>query len=584
MRPDSYDGQVLNGSVNGSSVLHDNVFGGAVFDDTAFEATAYDDPAFDDTRSDETAFGDTVYDLVGIGIGPFNLALAALAEPVPGLRTLFLDENPRFSWHPGMMVDGAALQVPYLADLVTLVDPTSRHSFLAYLRAAGRLFEFYFAERSHVPRREYEAYCRAVAESLPSCRFDSRVTTVQHALLPTGADGFAVFWTGSDGARRTVLAANLVLGIGTEPVAPAALAPLCRDAGPLVSHSAHYMDQADWIQAASDVTVLGSGQSGAEIALDLLRAWHRPGRRLRWLTRSAAFQPMQYSRLGLEHFTPDYADHFHRLPAAERAALLAGQGRLYKAVAAETLAAIRAELDSRSFAYGIASTGVTVMPNVEAVNGYRVGERVALVLRHRSTGQPMTVHTERLVLATGYAPRRPDCLTSIDAYIQRDAYGRFVVDRDHRVALTGTRAGLFVQNAEMHTHGVGTPDLGLGAYRAATILNAVTGRPVYPLPSRTAHTAFAPEVAAAADLGIVLTPEDPGDEQQRSQHDSWEPDQLRPARIHGPRPAEGRLGHGPGFSGNPGFAPNAGPRHAAPDAGAAREPGPGWDPGAITAY
>ena len=524
------------------------------------------------------AFDDTVYDLVGIGIGPFNLALAALAEPVTGLRTLFLDENPHFSWHPGVMVDGAALQVPFLADLVTLVDPTSRHSYLEYLRGTGRLFEFYFAERFHIPRREYEAYCRTVAESLPNCRFDSRVTTVQHASLPTGEDGFVVFWTGSDGVRRTALAANLVLGIGTEPVAPAALAPLCREAGPLVSHSAHYVDQLDWIQTAADVTVLGSGQSGAEIVLDLLRDWHRPGRRLRWLTRSAAFEPMEYSRLGLEHFTPDYADHFHRLPAAERAALLAGQGRLYKAVSADTLAAIRSELDSRSFSHGITATGVTLMPNVEAVNGYCVGERVAVVLRHRSTGEPMTVHTERLVLATGYAPRKPDCLASIDAYIQRDEHGRFVIDRDHRVVLTGTRAGLFVQNAEMHTHGVGTPDLGLGAYRAATILNAVTGRPVYPLPSRTAHTAFAPEVAAAADLGIVLTPEDPGNEQQRSQHDHWEPDQLRPARIHRPRPVQDRLGDG------------AGPRHAVREQGAVWEHGVThdlnavWNPGAVSAY
>jgi lysine N6-hydroxylase len=324
---------------------------------------------------------------------------------------------------------------------------------------------------------------------------------------------------------------------------------------------------------------------------------------------------MEYSRLGLEHFTPDYADHFHRLPDAERAALLAGQNRLFKATSAETLAAIRDELDSRSFAYGIGATGVTLMPNVEAVNGYRVGEGVALVLKHRSTSKPMTVHTERLVLATGYAPRRPDCLTSIDAYIQRDAQARFVVDRDHRVALTGTRAGLFVQNAEMHTHGVGTPDLGLGAYRAATILNAVTGRPVYPLPSRTAHTAFAPEVAAAADLGIVLTPEDPGDEQQRSQHDRWESDQLQPARIHGPRAAEEQDRHyyGPGIAGdaghhvydiglaysaelyagpelcanselaaNPELVTSTGPRHAAPGA-AAWDLGAGWDLGAVPA-
>ena len=458
------------------------------------------------------------YDLVGVGIGPFNLALAALAEPLPGLRTLFLDEKPRFSWHPGMMVDGATLQVPFLADLVTLVDPVNRHSYLAYLRDTGRLFEFYFAERFHVPRAEYEAYCRSVAEALVACRFGFRVTAVRQAALPDGRDGFTVTFAGDDGETYSVLAADVVLGIGTEPVVPDALRGLLREAGTAVCHSAHYLDHARLIQSADDVTVLGSGQSGAEIVLDLLRTWQRPGRRLRWLTRSAAFEPMEYSKLGLEHFTPDYTDYFHGLPAGERAALLSSQGRLYKAVSADTLAAIRDELDARSFRHGIADTGVTFMPGVEAVGGRCSDDVLSLALSHRGTGEAMTVCTERLVLATGYAPRRPDCLSSIDALIERDAEGRLCVGRDHRVRMSGTCAGLYVQNAALHTHGVGTPDLGLGAYRAAEILNAVTGRQVYPLPSRTAHIAFAPAVAAAADPGIALDLEDPGHEQHRSQY------------------------------------------------------------------
>ena len=337
-----------------------------------------------------------------------------------------------------------------------------------------------------------------------------------------------------------MLAANVVLGIGTEPVVPAPLAALHQRAEPFVTHSARYVDRADLIRAADDVTVLGSGQSGAEVVLDLLRSWHRPGRRLRWLTRSAAFEPMEYSKLGLEHFTPDYTDYFHQLPAEERAALLSGQGRLYKAVSTDTLAAIRDELDARSFRYGVAATGVTLLPGVEAIDGSRVGEGpavdLALTLRHASTGGMITVRTERLVLATGYAPRHPDCLTPIDACIERDAQGRLIVERDHRLRLTGTRAGLYVQNAELHTHGVGTPDLGLGAYRAATILNALTGRPFYPLPSRTAHIAFAPSVAAAADPGIALTTKDPGDEQHSAQPQPADSGDARRAGLLHRRP------------------------------------------------
>ena len=145
------------------------------------------------------------HDLVGVGLGPSNLALAALAEPVGALDCLFLDENPEVSWHPGMMVEGAVLQVPFLADLVTLADPTSRHSYLAYLRDTGRLRGFYLAERLHVPRTDYQAYCRAVARALPACRFGARVTALRSAVLPDGRDGFTVSYETSGPARHTVL-------------------------------------------------------------------------------------------------------------------------------------------------------------------------------------------------------------------------------------------------------------------------------------------------------------------------------------------------------------------------------------------
>src|SRR3546814_14547175 len=54
------------------------------------------------------------YDLFGVGIGPFNLSLAALADGVPELRCLFVDQRAGFAWHPGLLLDGAMLQVSFL--------------------------------------------------------------------------------------------------------------------------------------------------------------------------------------------------------------------------------------------------------------------------------------------------------------------------------------------------------------------------------------------------------------------------------------------------------------------------------------
>ncbi len=438
------------------------------------------------------------YDVVGVGIGPFNLALAALAEPLRenhSLSVLFLDEKPGFAWHPGMMVDGARLQVPFLADLVSLTDPTSRFSALNWLRETGRLYSFYFAEDLFLERREYEAYCRWVASQLPYCRFGTRVTEVRPV-----DDEFEVWFTSADGGSRSVRAKNVVLGIGTEPSIPAAVRHFVADvgqggeggeageAGENVCHSGAYLDHRDRLRALPDVTVVGSGQSGAEIVLDLLRHG-APGRRLRWLTRSTAFEPMEYSKLGLEHFTPDYTRYFHALGPDTRADLLRVQGRLHKAISAETLAALHAELHARSFT---GDTGTTLLPGVTVTGGRRQGSDLVLDCLHGRQKREFTVRTTGLVLATGYVERTPHFLTGVEP---GDA------DLEYRV-----RPGLYVQNAEHGTHGVGAPDLGLGAHRAAVILNAVTGRTVYALPERAAYTSFDPAAAAAADPGIRLGP------------------------------------------------------------------------------
>jgi lysine N6-hydroxylase len=60
--------------------------------------------------------------------------------------------------------------------------------------------------------------------------------------------------------------------------------------------------------------VLGSGQSAAEVFIDLFDEQQDTANHqfdLHWFTRSQGFFPMEYAPLGLEHFSPDYAQHFY---------------------------------------------------------------------------------------------------------------------------------------------------------------------------------------------------------------------------------------------------------------------------------
>lgn len=55
-----------------------------------------------------------VYDLIGVGIGPFNLGLAAMMEETGGKDVLFFEQSTEFNWHKGMLIEGTTLQVPFL--------------------------------------------------------------------------------------------------------------------------------------------------------------------------------------------------------------------------------------------------------------------------------------------------------------------------------------------------------------------------------------------------------------------------------------------------------------------------------------
>lgn len=425
------------------------------------------------------------YDVVAIGCGPFNLGLAALASGVDDLDLVVLEQRPELRWHPGMMFDEALLQVSFLADLVTLVEPTHPLSFLAYLRDVDRMYPFYVRERFHPSRREYEDYLCWAVSKLDSIRFGHRVRAVW---WDAARQRFAVEVERADGAVPTVLARNLVLGVGTEPAVPSALTGLPAER---VLHTGEYLHRLPDVAAARQVTVVGSGQSGAEVTLDLLRRNVSGGPAVSWLTRNGSFTPLDYSKLVLEMTTPAYVRYFHGLPEAGRDALVAQQWRHYKGVSAETLDEIHDVLYRRELEPGLAPvelrTGVAVTASgVDPATG-----EVVLTCRHADTGTTGEHRTDLVVAATGYRQRDPGFLAPVRSLLRTDARGRYRVRLDHSVELDDAVPGrIFVANADLHSHGVAAPDLGIGAYRNATIVNAVTGREAFRLPKNTAFTRF----------------------------------------------------------------------------------------------
>jgi lysine N6-hydroxylase len=443
-----------------------------------------------------TSNGTSRHDLAAIGCGPFNLGLAALASGLDDIDLVAFEASAELRWHSGLMFDDALLQLSFLADLVTLVDPTHPLSFLSYLKDVDRIYPFFIRERFHPTRKEYEDYLRWAAGKLHGLRFSHRVESVSY---DANRGEFVLSVVRNGGERLRARARNLVLGIGTAPYVPPSIAAL-----PATSwlHSSDYLHRPD-VARAEHVTVVGSGQSAAEIVVDLLRRNVDGGPAVSWLTRTATFAPLDYTKLVLEMTTPAYVRYFHALPAAVRDSLNASHWQLYKGISTETIEQIHDLLYQRELTRGLAPVELRCGVAVRAAESRSNGD-VLLECTHKDTGTVFERATSLVVAATGYRERVPSFLQPIESLIRRDERGRYRVRLDYSIELDPcVRGRIFVANAEVHTHGVATPDLGMSAYRNATILNTILGREVYRVPVRTAFSSFA---VPAAEQRTIATP------------------------------------------------------------------------------
>ncbi|MEK5006667.1 lysine N(6)-hydroxylase/L-ornithine N(5)-oxygenase family protein [Bacillus sp. FSL K6-3312] len=417
-----------------------------------------------------------VVDVIGIGIGPFNLGLAALSEEVNEIDALFFERSEAFHWHPGMLIEGTTLQVPFLADLVSMADVKSKYSFLNYLQEQNRLYSFYFLEDFHIPRKEYSHYCRWVADQLDSCRFGMNVESVS-LIEKAGEKRYEVHVRHvKDQTVEVFESKHLVLGIGTQPAIPASLQPAL---GEKVFHSADYLKRKkEGCFKGKSVTVIGSGQSAAEVFYDILS--DDEAKDIHWFTRSKGFFPMEYSNLGLEYFSPDYIDFFYELPQTKKDALLKQQDLLYKGISSAMIRDIYHLLYERSACGEQLNTVLQAMTEVNLIEETAFG--LSLSCTQWVKEDTFTHETDIVVLATGYQSVLPPFINPISHHIQWDDQGRFQVEREYRLKTnTMGENDIFVQNAELHTHGVGAPDLGLGAYRNSVIINELARQTVYPL-------------------------------------------------------------------------------------------------------
>lgn len=423
-----------------------------------------------------------IYDIIGIGIGPFNLSFAALSHNLP-LKTIFFDKTPYFDWHRGVMIPRSTLQVPYLADLVTPVEPTNPFSYLNYLVTTQNLLRYCIKETFYTTRKEYNDYCQWVAKQLPELKFDSNVKSVQYI---NDIEAYEVkVHNQTEKVTETYFTKKIVIGTGTVPAIPSFAEQCTRER---VFHSSQFMYREKYIKPESNITIIGSGQSSGEIFQNLLHKSQEKLYKINWITQDDRFFPMEDSKFTYEFTSPDFIDLFHSLPEDKRYELISRQDPLFKGMNQSLISDIFDELYHMKMCEGV-NPDVKIMPTTKltSIKG-DLDKGFDLEFYHLIEEESFNVHTDYVILATGYKYEDPVFIEGINDRINRDSRGNFVANRTFSIDKNGGE--IYILNSEIASHGILTADLGMGPYRNATILNEILGKEHFKFEKKIAFQDF----------------------------------------------------------------------------------------------
>ncbi|KAF3068464.1 L-ornithine N(5)-monooxygenase [Daldinia childiae] len=471
-----------------------------------------------------------VHDLVCVGFGPASLAVAvALHDAIDNgslhktgtgstPKVLFLEKQPRFAWHAGMLLPGAKMQISFIKDMASLRDPTSQFTFLNYLHKNGRLVEFTNLNTFLPSRVEYEDYLRWCASFFDDVvQYNSEVVSVSpvKGLEPNGSvSTFTV--TSKDhktGELTTYRSKNVLLAIGGQPSIPKCLP----SNHPRVIHSSQYAHLVPRIleNPASPyrVAVIGAGQSAAEIFNNIQVLY--PNSRTSLIMRSEFLKPSDDSPFVNSIFNPSFVNSLYQRSAEDRYTLLEGaRSTNYGVVRLELIERLyekmydqRRELgtDERKWPHRILGTTDVVGLDTKS-------DQLRLTVRpltsktavHDGTREEEVLDVDLVIAATGY--QRQSHLTMIEdvAHLLPQAsesngalpsgiVGRkfseakindrsVKVSRDYSVQFSPGKvapgSGIWLQGCCEGTHGLSDTLLSVLATRSEEIVGSIFGKGV----------------------------------------------------------------------------------------------------------
>lgn len=410
-----------------------------------------------------------VLDLIGVGVGPFNLSLAVLLEKT-NLNYHFFDSKPEFSWHSEILFKDSDMQTSFLKDLATSVDPTSPYTFLNYLVETGLFHMFMNTNRTNVSRREFEQYCRWASQKMQAkLSFSSQVDSIEY-----DNENFVVYVN-----NQQLKAKNLSIATGLTPRIPECAQTYI---SPKFFHArSPYLKDLDLTDKV--VTVIGGGQTGIEIFRNALRGMWKDAKKVNFVTGRMGLLPLDESPFTNEFFTPSFISEFFDIDFHTKEDLVKAQKLSSDGNTPQYLDSLYKELYQMKFVEG-SKKDFSILPMRRLWKVEQEGQGYKLIFDNHFTNKFEELKSDIVILCTGFETLVPKALEPIKHKINLDFDNRFYVNRDFTVKWEhGESNKIYALNFSRHIHGISEPQTSLMAWRSASVVNSLMDKEFY----KTSH-------------------------------------------------------------------------------------------------
>ncbi len=418
---------------------------------------------------------------VGVGLGPSNLALATAIEErnlkiKDNFDCLFLESNRNFQWHPGMLIPGMQLQVPFFRDLATVRNPQSPFTFLNYLKSKNRLDQFINLRTFYPSRVEYHDYLTWVCERLSHItKFGCKVKSISpvweenHRIIKKLKINYV---DKKHKNTKSCIAENVIISVGGEPYFPPCVNDFEDDR---IVHTSSLLKKIPnrFVQSFENYhfIVIGSGQSAGEAAYYLLKQY--PNARVSLCFRNYSLHAIDNSPFVNLVYHQSAVDSFYKLSNPLKIKALHDlRTSNYSVVDLNLLNDLFKEQYLDLFQ---GKERLKICPGLNLENIMLTNSIVQVDFKDIYNESTETMKGDAVILATGYVQDNySKLLDELNEHLKKNDDGEYLVSKNYQIQKEKSmHANVYLQGYCESTHGPSDSTLAIMSTRAELILEAI---------------------------------------------------------------------------------------------------------------